>query len=564
MLALQKKMDDLDGKGYKALKSIQGTYKGSFFTMFIDYVQGDPFASPSKVRVMVPLNRTDLDVSLFKITHRRIAFEYFFAKTIDGQIKATKNPIRGTGKSGLLMIDAPGQAMIDRTAVNISEEGIEFRIFVGLPARGRTILGKQGKELLCSLIPTIVEKTVNDYDREILQRSIQLSDEQQEIRTYLKENDFIAFVANGSILPRKSGVSQLPLQGNNVIPFQSPSSYEISISLSSGKVIQGMGIPKGISIIVGGGYHGKSTLLQALERGVYNHSLRDGREYVLADDSAVKIRSEDGRSVNDVNISPFINDLPFGKRTDKFSTEDASGSTSQATNIMEALEVDAKVLLIDEDTSATNFMIRDGRMQRLVNKEKEPITPFIDRVRQLFMEKDVSTVLVIGGSGDYFDVADHVIMMDNYIPYDRTREAKEIAEQYETNRIPEKGTVFESESLRELDLKKINKLLDRKEKIDVKGLGTIIIGKSNVYLHNVEQLIDVSQTRAITYILKAVLNDSGKHGNEETVQSLVDKVMTMIDKEGLDFLSHSRDRYPVDLAKPRKYEIAAALNRIRL
>ena len=99
-----------------------------------------------------------------------------------------------------------------------------------------------------------------------------------------------------------------------------------------------MGIRKGITLIVGGGYHGKSTLLKALEAGVYNHIAGDGREFVITDDTAFKLRAEDGRSITGVDISPFIKNLPNKKDTVHFSTEDASGSTSQAANLMEALE----------------------------------------------------------------------------------------------------------------------------------------------------------------------------------------------------------------------------------
>lgn len=227
------------------------------------------------------------------------------------------------------------------------------------------------------------------------------------------------------------------------------------------------------------------------------------------------------------------------------------------------MEMETKVLLIDEDTSATNFMIRDGRMQQLVNKEKEPITPFIDRIKQLQEEKDISTVLVIGGSGDYFDVADHVILMDTYQPYDRTEEAKRIASGNPTRQVEGDGPIG-SLDLRKIHLGKIKRFFDKKEKIDSKGKGTILLGKSNVQVNYVEQLIDESQTRAIAYMLKSLLSESRNNGEIITLKLAIDKLMNKVDSEGLDVLHHSRDPYPVDLAKPRKHEIAAFFNRIRL
>ncbi|MDR4210860.1 ABC-ATPase domain-containing protein, partial [Bacillus thuringiensis] len=296
------------------------------------------------------------------------------------------------------------------------------------PARGRTILGRIARHTLINVLPHIVEHALcyRNINVSQLEQQVELMIDQEEIRQQLVKRDLVAFVANGAILPRKSGVSDLPM--NNAIEFKSPKQYEIVMKLSSGKVIKGMGIPKGITLIVGGGYHGKSTLLEALERGVYNHIAGDGREYVVTNQDAMKIRAEDGRSIQNVNIQPFIDHLPGERDTTHFSTENASGSTSQAANVMEALESQASLLLIDEDTSATNFMIRDGRMQRLIAPEKEPITPFSNKVKALYDDHNVSTILIVGGSGDYFDVADQVLMMDEYVLKDVTQHAKDIAQ----------------------------------------------------------------------------------------------------------------------------------------
>ncbi|PYZ94607.1 ATPase [Salipaludibacillus keqinensis] len=560
MKKLQETLKQLDGKSYRALKSIQGTYEGDTFTLFMDYVQGDPFAAPSRLRVFIPWKNLDTEPSQFKSNVRSIAFKHFFAKECQKHIFKTKNPVKGTGKSGMVFIDSPGQEVLDRTAVKTDHKGMEFRLSVGLPAQGRRISGHQANTLLTQVLPEIVKKTVTQYDRTQLKEALLLADDQQKIRNYIKENDLVAFVANGAILPRESGVSNKPLKDTNVVPFQTPVRYEISITLPSGKIVKGMGVKKGIHLIIGGGYHGKSTLLQAIERGVYNHQKGDGRELVITDDSAMKIRSEDGRSVSHVNISPFINDLPFGKKTTDFSSQDASGSTSQAANIIEALEMQSNLMLIDEDTSATNFMIRDGRMQKLVKKNKEPITPFIDRVRDLYDKKGVSTILVLGGSGDYFDVADHIIMMDEYVPLDKTEEAKALASEMKTTRSIEANLAIDLDQSRSVHRKDIYRLFDRKEKVDAKGLHNIRIGKSNLSLANVEQLVDTSQTQAIALMIKHIAKD--KHGPQE-MKEAIDKLYAQIDRDGLDLLSPFRGQHPGDFALPRKFEVAAALNRIR-
>ncbi|RKL67507.1 ATPase [Salipaludibacillus neizhouensis] len=563
MNTLQAKLKQLDGKSYRSLKDIQGTYHAENYTLHVDYVQGDPFATPSRVRFFISSNHVDLTFDKFDNLQKETALTHFFAHECHRQILNTKNPVHGTGKSGLISIDRPGQEVLQRTAVTIDEGGIEFRLSTGLPAQGRRILGQKAATLLSSVIPNVVLNTVRNYDREKLNQALLLAEDQAYIRKELFKRNLVSFIANGSRLPRESGVSNKPLMDESVIMFQSPREYETTINLPSGKSKTGMGIKKGISLIIGGGYHGKSTLLQAMERGVYNHQLEDGREYVITDEDAVKIRSEDGRAVTKVNISPFINDLPFGKKTTSFSSEDASGSTSQSANIIEALEMDASLLLIDEDTSATNFMIRDGRMQKLVSKSKEPITPFIDRVQQLFKERGVSTVLVLGGSGDYFDVADHIIMMDDYKPFDRTKEAKFLADTIKSTRekeVSNKEAFYSAHEERKLELQKIRKLFDRKEKVEAKGLHSIRIGNSNLALHHVEQLVDSSQTQAIAHMVKRVANVAN---GETSLKKAIDKVYEEITRDGLDSLSPFKGKHPGDFALPRKLEVASAFNRIR-
>lgn len=205
---------------------------------------------------------------------------------------------------------------------------------------------------------------------------------------------------------------------------------------------------------MGGGYHGKSTLLSALERGVYNHIAGDGREYVITDPTAVKLRSEDGRLIREVDISLFINDLPNKKDTHRFSTPDASGSTSQAAGIVESMEAGSQVFLLDEDTSATNFMVRDSFMQSVIHREKEPITPFLERARDLYEKCGISTVLVAGSSGAFFHIADTVIQMDAYRPVDITEKVKGMLEEYPLQ-MSETPTFVMPSFERELSFKKV-------------------------------------------------------------------------------------------------------------
>jgi len=323
-------------------------------------------------------------------------------------------------------------------------------------------------------------------------------------------------------------------------------------------VISGMGIPEGVTLIVGGGYHGKSTLLRAIERGVYIHIPGDGREWVVTDPTAIKIRAEDGRRVEKVDISPFISDLPMGKSTQEFCTDDASGSTSQAANIVEALELGSRLLLIDEDTSATNFMIRDRRMQKLVRREKEPITPFIDQVRNV-LENGVSTILVMGGAGDYLDVADLVLMMDTYVPRDVTSLASRIVQDYPTGRLPEAPGPFRSPIPRVPLPPSIDPTRGKKPvKIDAKSIHTILFGRIPIDLSSVEQLVDIGQTRAIGDAIH-YLKEHHLDGRRSMIDA-IELFHAALKTRGLDILSPSPRG---DYVMPRPMELGFAINRLR-
>lgn len=547
MKELQRQLLELDRKGYKAYEKIKGTYYFHNFTFHVDHVQKDPYAPPSRVRIVYDRHTLDLDEEVDKTNARRIGTIDFFAYLVGTYL-------RKTGQNKQFIIDMPGQEILDRTAVVLKEKTLEVRLSIPLPAKGRTILGKKAMALLTKQLPTLAFEAIESYRKEDLEKQLLLVDEQVAIRSYLEKNECIAFIANGAILPRESGVSNRPLSKVKAIPFQSPPSFERDIPLPNGKTIRGMVLPKGIHLIVGGGYHGKSTLLQALERGVYNHRSEDGREYVITTEKAVKIRAEDGRKVTKVDISPFISQLPNKQDTTSFTTENASGSTSQAANIMESIEAGANCLLIDEDTSATNFMIRDARMDALV--KKEPITPFIDQVEALYRDHGISTVLVIGGAGDYFDVADHVLLMDEYIPKDVTKEVKEIVASYPNKRTSRSETSFRTIGKRKIDPETFR--FHGKQKIRTKGKNTILYGKEMIDLSSLEQLMDPSQTNAIAQMLRLI----GKWSEELTMQEVLRKLTLFIEKEGIDALSPF-EGHPGDMAMPRMLEVALSINRFR-
>lgn len=553
-------LEKINGKGYKAYKDIQGQYQWRNFTLFIDYVQGDPFASPSRIRIEVPQVIAGFPKELYDTNYKRRAVIDFLSRIVAKNIFKIYNPVGGSGKSGLLSIGYCGQEILERNYILINDTHVEARLEVGLPAAGRRILGKEAKKIFLETIPKLVKASLfyENLEKDSLISQIRLAVDQQYLREEIDRKGMVAFIANGSILPRESGVSQRPMV-KGAVPFESPKEYEIEIRLPNKGLIKGMGIPKGVTLIVGGGFHGKSTLLQALELGVYDHIEGDGREYLITKENAVKIKAENGRKVEKVDISPFINNLPMRQDTVRFSTENASGSTSQAANIIEALEIGTELLLIDEDTSATNFMIRDARMQQLVHKEKEPITPFIDMVRSLYEEKGVSTIIVIGGSGDYFEVADHVIMMDEYIPKDVTNRAKEITRELRNHRKVEAASIVNKGYPRVL-LKSSFPKNRRGIQIKARGLDKISYNNIHIELRDLEQLIDPNQVNTICFILQYIISELVN--DKRTISEVVEEVYKDILTKGLDYISPFKG-HPGNMALPRKYEIAGALNRFR-
>jgi predicted ABC-class ATPase len=555
---LRQILRQIDQQSYRAYKDLRHSYEFPGFTLLIDRIQGDPFASPSQMRVRVLQARAGFPSALYNNASREIALRDYLTRQFDRESNTARQR-RGSGSSGLIAIAQPQQTILERTSAFINDDWVEVRFVVGLPAFGRRVAGIQAIAMLCEDLPELVQRALHyrALNAEQVQRHVETAEDADWLRQQLSQRGLVAFIADGAILPRRSGVDDRPLRDNG-IPFQSPESLRVEFVCPNQGRVTGLGIPAGVTLIVGGGYHGKSTLLRAIEVGVYNHIPGDGREQVVTNPAAVKIRAEDGRSVAGVDISPFINHLPLGQSTTQFSTENASGSTSQAANIVEALEAGAKVLLVDEDTSATNFMIRDRRMQALIAKDKEPITPFIDKIRQLHTDHGISTILVMGGSGDYFDVADVVIAMQDFQPQDVTAQARAIAQQYATDRTPEGGHQFGSLSPRHLAIP----ASDREEfsmKRKVRALDTILLGKEEIDLSAVEQIVDTAQLRAIAATL--VYLQQHYLDGKLTLPEILDAAMTDIERAGFDPLAFCP---PGDFAHFRRFELAAALNRWRV
>ena len=550
----------IDRRSYPAYKDTRGAWQFSGYVLSIDHVQGDPFAAPSRLSIHVAGKTAAFPPQLYRLPCQRTALEDELTRQFGRQAAQASHQAKGSGHSGLISLSRCGQEVLQRTAcsLNTATGDLVLRLEVGFPANGRTINARELEKILFELLPRCVQASLlcRNLDGKRLQAVADLAEDQAYIRQALPRLGLCAFVADGSILPRQSGVSPLPMKG--AVPFRSPKELSVTLDLPHRGKITGMGIRRGVTLIVGGGYHGKSTLLKALELGVYDHIAGDGREYVITDPSAVKIRAEDGRSIRRTDISLFIHDLPNGKDTVPFVTQDASGSTSQAANVVEALEAGASLLLMDEDTSATNFMIRDELMQRVIHRDMEPITPFIDRIRELYDRHGLSTILVAGSSGSYFHVADCVIQMDRYIPRDITALAKgeaaafplaraclEPAPDPDFRRCPQPSPEFRAG-----------------ERVKLKALGRdgVSINRETIDLRYVEQLVDGEQAAALGFCLVYAQQHLFSRGWE--LRRVVEELDRLMEEKGLEALWDSPHGVCF-LARPRKQEIFACFNRCR-
>lgn len=556
----------INRKSYPAYKSLAGSYSFGKYILNIEHVQGDPFAAPSRLSVKVNHKIAGFPAEYYGTKWNKTALEDYLIRRFHKQADRFCFQAKGSGKSGIITVSRPGQEVLERTACEVGGDGITVRFEVGFPANGRTINATELEKILFDFLPVCVEQSLYyaKTPKQELEKVIFLAEDQQYIREELKKQEMVAFIADGSVLPRESGVSDRPLKDG--VPFHAPETMAVTLQLPHKGALRGMGIKKGITLIAGGGYHGKSTLLKALERGVYNHIAGDGREYVITEETALKLRAEDGRKITNTDISLFINHLPNGKDTKSFCTLDASGSTSQAANIVEGIEAGSRLLLIDEDTSATNFMVRDDLMQRVVAREKEPITPFLERASDLYEQAGISTILVVGSCGSYFYIADKIIQMDSYQAVDITHGTKELLKSYPAPAVTAPGFHLPS-GRREIDLSgSVQKRKTYrgdgyvKERLKIKRMGktAFSVGKENLDLRYVEQLVDEEQTQTLAYLLSYAKEHYGEGKND--VSSVVKALERILKAKGLAGICDGGN-VPSGLAMPRVQEIFACFNR---
>lgn len=550
----------IDGQGYRVYKRLSGqNFDFEDYMVSVKRVQGDPFATPSIIHVRV---KNWLPAQVLKTRSRRIGIEDLISRKA-WKVCQRVSRKRGTGKSGFIYFPSPGQEILERASVRIKEDFIELRLFFGLPAHGRRIDASQAWNMFESALKEVTEKSLRfaSYSQEEIFKRLKLMDDKDIMRQQLIERGFVSFIPDGAILPRRSGVDPRPIREDRAVKFRSPETLRMSLTLSDGKRISGMGISRGVTLITGGGYHGKTTLLKAIIAGVYDHIEGDGREYIVTEKSAFNIRSEDGRRVEKVDISPFVSHLPTGGNVREFFTEDASGSTSMAANLIEAMEAGSTLFLIDEDTAATNFMIRDARMQALIPRSSEPIIPLIDRIREMTEKLGFSFIVVVGGAGDYLDVADTVIAMENFLPKDVTEKAREIVSLYPSQRIEDVPEPIKRPRSRIPVPESFDPSKGKKREY-TRPLGTdyLTLGYEKIELSAVETIVSESQVRGIGHAILYALR-SGIIDGKKNMREIADEIEKRIKNDSLDLILGNV--ISPDVEEFRPHDFIAAVNRLR-
>ena len=566
MKALYQKIRTLNGKNYGLYKSLaEKPWDFGDFVLEFLHVQGDPYAPASRVTIRAKLQILGYAAEWGGSFERRLALSDFLHRKLS-QLVQEKYP----DKDAAVIFDVAGPEMLVRNSLWIDNGELRACLQVKLPGEGRKIQAELAAEILTMVLPDLVSAGLY-YDRSdegALQEHYRVLTERKEILSQLDAQGLCAFVPDGAVLPRASGLSEMPLE--KAIPFVAPEEMAATLNVC-GREIRGMGIPKGISVITGGAFHGKSTLLQALTRSVYPHIPGDGREGIVIDETALRIGVEDGRSVRCTDLSMFVRDLPGGVSTKNFNTLSASGSTSEAANLLEAMEAGSQTFLIDEDSSAVNFLIRDVRVRKLLGDDREPLIPLTDRIKEL-AAAGFSFILVAGACGDYLDLADNIIVMANYkaeVPQAKVTEPAEVTQVKATElaKVPQPRAFATYMHPLQKSVRPTS-AVERQVKVKLAGDTLLQIGFLVSDTSRLNTLVDKQQRFGAGFLLLNLLQnaasntDADSSGNTaaQSVAGVAQKLCESIKNVGFRNLPQGMSR---EMSLPRPVDIACVAFRLR-
>ena len=562
MKALYQKIRSLNGKNYGLYKSLADKPWdfGDFALEFL-HVQGDPYAPASRVLIKANLSMLGYAGEWGGTYERRLALSDFLYRKL-GRLVQERYP----GKDAAVIFDTAGPEMLVRNSLWIDNGELRACLQVKLPGDGRKIQAELAAEILTMVLPDLVSAGLyySKSDEAALQEHFRVLAERKEILSQLDARGLCAFVPDGAVLPRASGLSEMPLEG--AIPFVAPEEMAVTLNVC-GRDIRGMGIPKGITVITGGAFHGKSTLLQALTRAVYPHIPGDGREGIVIDESALRVGVEDGRSVRGTDLSPFVRDLPGGVSTKNFNTLSASGSTSEAANLLEAMEAGSRTFLIDEDSSAVNFLIRDGRVRKLLGDEREPLIPLTDRIREISAQ-GYSFILVAGACGDYLDLADNIVIMANYkaeVPQVKVTACAELGRSEPAEVSQPRSFVAYMQPLQKSV--RPTSAVERQVKVKLAGDTLLQIGFLVSDTSRLNTLVDRQQRFGAGFVLLNLLQNAASNAESgdvsnagDSVAETIRKLYEKIQNVGFRNLPQGMSR---EMSLPRVVDIACVAFRLR-
>lgn len=557
---LRDKLIVANNKPFQAYQDLAGTYRFDRFVLYLDAIQPEPVAGPTRARVRVDQAEARIPPALWATPARKVALEDFLLRAVAEAIRRHVRT-RWTGRIAPLAVDVGGQAVLPRSACTVAEDWIEVRIAVGLPVEGRKALARAAIPLFFEELPAVVEAGLiwPHLDGEAGRRFVETVEDYLALRAQLPALGLVAFLGDGAVLPRETPWGDGPLRGGLAQPLRAPDELAVTVTLPHRGAVRGLGIPRGVTLVTGGAFAGKSTLLAAVARGVYPHVPGDGRELVATVPDAVALRAEPGRRIERVDVSALVRTMPGRFDTTALSTDRAGGTLSVAASLVEALEVGTGLLLFDEDDLPAAFLTRDARMQALVPAPRDPLVRLVDVVRPLWEDLGISSVVATAGLGDFLDVADTVLVMEGFQPQAATAAARHAAT-WPARRAPERPAMAAPAPRCPLP-RGFNGLRGRRVVSELRGRGTLSLGRESVDLTGLSQCVDPAQARAAGDAILYAL-DKGYVDGAASVAEILARLFADLDAGGLAILA-AGGREPGSHALPRPYEVAAVLNRLR-
>lgn len=557
-------LTELDGQPFSEYQQMEGDFDFSRYVIKcakIDMEGGDhPVFS-----IRVPQTIAEIPEYLFDSPVRRTAMEDLLLRCLAANIEGIANFDESGVARRHILSASPNQKIIPRNALQLTKEYIEVRLQIVLPTQnmildGEEMLaidGEMAHQLFFEDLPEVISNSLLycNTDADMADRFVNSMEDADRLRQHLGASGQVGFLGEGALVARVTGEDSPDYE--RLTPVEIDEGLVEEVEVPHAGTIRGINIPSGLTLILGESNSGRVDIMDAISQGIYNHIPGDGRETVVTVADAVNIRSEVGRCVQNVDISAFASELPDGGNPAAYSTVSAGSFTSQAASTVEALEAGARVLLFDEHSSSSTFLSSDTRVSPLLGASSR--NTLAARARQIVDELGIS--IVVAGSSlvaEFIPIADKILKVENFCISDITEEAKalEIVPSSVANDTATLSSLLSRS--RWVMPSSIDPSVGREDLvICTDDQSYIQFGRSIVDLSEIRQIADVDQARAIGFVLyyaKLRYMDEGY-----PVREILDLVDRDLSNEGLNALASDLRG---DFARPRRYEVAAALNRL--